>query len=417
MRIAIVSESFPPVSFGGGELSALHFAEALAREVSVEVVTIDFGKRLDTAPYPVRYLTLPQMPAWSGDDPRALYGARGAHPAATIRNYLSFARQLARLVREHGYDIVHTQGMHSAIAAYLSRGRHQARLVTTVRAFTPLAGSWRDEVLEKHVGPMPEPMRFSPRRAKRRAARELRRRTLEQLDAAFTVSRFVKDVYVGCEALDPERTATLYNIPPKPPSGIDRAALRDDLGFDARVVFSATSRLTPGKGVFTLLEAMRFVLQRFPDARLVIAGGGDPSKVEQRIAELGIAPAVELAGYVENERLLRMMYAADIVTMPSQHHEPLGRPLLEAIAVDRPIVATSTGGTPELLTHGCNGLLVEPLSVGSLAEGLQAALGDDELPHRSAAHNRELRGTVLEPSAIVEHALSWYERVRSIGAR
>ncbi|HEY3069092.1 MAG TPA: glycosyltransferase, partial [Gaiellaceae bacterium] len=86
-------------------------------------------------------------------------------------------------------------------------------------------------------------------------------------------------------------------------------------------------------------------------------------------------PGVHLAGRVPHERVADWMSACDILCQPSLI-EPFGQTLLEALASQRPVVATRIGGPPELVTSG-TGVLVDPGSIESIEAGLREAA---ELP-------------------------------------
>jgi glycosyltransferase involved in cell wall biosynthesis len=94
-------------------------------------------------------------------------------------------------------------------------------------------------------------------------------------------------------------------------------------------------------------------------------------------------PGVLLAGRVPHDRVPDWIAAADVVCQPSLV-EPFGQTVLEALASERPVVATRIGGPPELVTPEA-GILVDPTSVDSIQAGLQSAL---ELPRPNSAGRR-----------------------------
>ena len=160
---------------------------------------------------------------------------------------------------------------------------------------------------------------------------------------------------------------------------ISGEAVRAELGWAHNPIIAATSRLDPEKGHETLLDAMRIVAQYRPDCRLLIAGAasvnqaGRHAALQHRISALQLDGAVRLLGFRRD--MPALLAAADICVLPA-HAEACGRVLFEAMAMAKPVVATMSGGTPEIVVNGVTGLLVAPRNPGALAEALLALLKD-----------------------------------------
>jgi glycosyltransferase involved in cell wall biosynthesis len=170
-------------------------------------------------------------------------------------------------------------------------------------------------------------------------------------------------------------------------------------------------RLTDGKGLGMLMDAVPHMLRTVPEATLVVAGGGDQSSYRMRAAAHMCSFGVRFAGYVPNDVLLALMRRVAVVAAPSLHHEPLGRVLLEAISVGVPVVATPYGGTPEVIKHGENGLLIDPVDAESLATAITGAITSRGLRESTAIYTAGLRNGVLHPQRAVAHTLDIYEKV------
>lgn len=170
------------------------------------------------------------------------------------------------------------------------------------------------------------------------------------------------------------------------------AAVRAELGWGDRPVLAATSRLDPEKGHETLLEAMRTVVGQWPDARLLIAGraavdpAGRHAALQRRIEELGLAGSVRLLGFRRD--IPQVLAAADICVLPADA-EACGRVLFEAMAMARPVVATASGGTPEIVVDGVTGLLAPPRDPGALGAALLALLKDRGRAREMGAAGRD----------------------------
>ena len=135
-------------------------------------------------------------------------------------------------------------------------------------------------------------------------------------------------------------------------------------------------RLAPQKGFDLALKAFADVVDRFPHARLLLAGdGSERSALKQQTAQLGLTHAVDFLGWVLPETVPTLMNRATVVVMPSRW-EGLPGVALQAMLMARPIVATRVGGLPEIVDHGQTGLLVEKENSTALAEAILLLLDD-----------------------------------------
>lgn len=137
----------------------------------------------------------------------------------------------------------------------------------------------------------------------------------------------------------------------------------------ADIVIGFAGRLHPEKGVDCLLTAFGRVARLFPHTRLLIVGDGPEQQPMHRAATaMGLESRVCFAGRIVP--VYRMYAAMDIFVMPSICEEAFGFAAAEAMAMGKPVIASASGGLAELITHGVDGLLVQPGD----AEDLTAAL-------------------------------------------
>ena len=162
-------------------------------------------------------------------------------------------------------------------------------------------------------------------------------------------------------------------------------------------VVAIVGRLQAVKGHRLFLEAARHVLARRPDTRFWIVGEGElRGELATLTARLGLTDAVSFLGYRAD--VAEVMRRSDVVVSASQY-EAFPRNLLEALALERPVVAMAVGGVPEIVIDGETGLLVharEPLALGSAVMRL---LGDPALARRLASAGRALVGERYAPEA------------------
>lgn len=143
--------------------------------------------------------------------------------------------------------------------------------------------------------------------------------------------------------------------------------IRDQLDYtDKEVLVVYMGQMIRAKGIEMLIEAFKQVPNQ--EARLLLAGGirqTEGAYLESEIQELvSQDPRIRYLGFrTDAENLYR---TADIMTMPSQWEEPCAMILFESAAAGKPLIATATGGTPEILRHGETGFLIDRNDVQGL---------------------------------------------------
>jgi glycosyltransferase involved in cell wall biosynthesis len=147
---------------------------------------------------------------------------------------------------------------------------------------------------------------------------------------------------------------------------LDRAALRDELGF-RRPTLLSVGHLDERKGHHLVVEAMR----ELPELDLVIVGDGPMhDTLRELVARTGTANRVRFAGVVAQQDLVRYYNAADALVLASSR-EGMANVLLESIACGTPVVATAIWGTPEVIARPCAGVLIEQRSAPAIVHGVR----------------------------------------------
>ncbi len=309
------------------------------------------------------------------EEERARYAARGVtvceipmrREIAPLADAASLAR-LVRCVRRIRPAVIHA---HSSKAGFLAR----------------LAGAWCGVpvVYTPHV--LPFLMGCGPGR--RRLYRCLERAAKGLTTALIAVSEEERDAaralgYAG------ERVFLIRNGVTGPEAGPVRVR-----GGEALTV-GFFGRLTPQKGPDLLLEAAGEVMTHLPHVTFRLYGGGEREAALRAQADrLKMPSHVRFLGPCPPEEALARMRELDVVAVPSRW-EGCPYVVLEAFQAGVPVVAAAVGGVPELIRNGVNGVLVEPGSAESLADGLLGLLRD---PHK--------RGQLAEEgrAALARHRL------------
>jgi glycosyltransferase involved in cell wall biosynthesis len=158
-------------------------------------------------------------------------------------------------------------------------------------------------------------------------------------------------------------------------------------------VIGIIGRLTPSKGQMELLRAFKFVVNEFPTANLLIAGAPAFNQeyeyaelLKRAASESGISDRVHMLG--ARDDVAAIMQALDLLIVNSSS-EACCLVVLEAMACGVPVLATRTGGTPEIIEHGASGWLVPWGDEKALAAAIIKLLGQPELRAQLAERGRQ----------------------------
>ncbi len=213
---------------------------------------------------------------------------------------------------------------------------------------------------------------------------------LHCVDDIAAVSGKGKDLWSRRAHLGPDRVRVVYNsteIPSLVEVAETSAAVRRELGIplEARVV-GVSAALVPIKGHACLLRAFAGVVERVPDAMLVLAGDGPQrARLESLTGELDLGEHVLFLGHRTDIR--RVVQAYDVVSLASVT-ESLPFSLLEGMSYGKPAVATAVGGVPELVLDGVNGYVVPPRDAEAMRDALVRILTDEEAMARMGVEAR-----------------------------
>jgi len=229
---------------------------------------------------------------------------------------------------------------------------------------------------------------------------------VSELGVPFSISAHAKDIYLS-EPADLKRkleaarftvTCTDYNRQTLSRIAPDADIQRMYHGVDAHrfccdrhrhhahpPLILAVGRLREKKGFDTLIEACRRLKQRGCEFRCEIVGYGDEYEaLRQQIDRDGLKAQVVLTGKLARDSVINRYNRATVFVQPSRigqdgDRDGIPNVLLEAMAMELPVVATRISGIPEVVRHELTGLLIEPDRPADLADTIERLLGDKAL--------------------------------------
>ncbi|NEO76306.1 glycosyltransferase family 4 protein, partial [Moorena sp. SIO4G3] len=198
-------------------------------------------------------------------------------------------------------------------------------------------------------------------------------------------------------------------------------------------------RISPEKGVHVLIDAFNQVVSRYPNVQLKLVGPenamllwyildrNDPKVrslmpyfrghyrelLQQRISK-SAANKVFFLGKVPHEEMITYYQEADLFVFPSVWQEPFGMPIVEAMAMELPVIATQGGAFPEIVEEEKTGLLVERGDANALAEAILRLIMDENLSQEMGKSGRKRVEENFSWEQLSEILFAEYQRLLKI---
>jgi starch synthase len=390
MRIDLISKEYPPAIYGGAGVHVAELVRVLRKQIEVQVRC--FGDdRNETDTFSYRHST-------------NFDSTNGA--LQTMSTDLNMVADIA------GADLVHSHTWYANFTGQVASVLHGIPHLITAHSLEPLR-PWKEEQLGGGY----------------RLSSWIERTAYEGATGIIAVSDGMRnDILRAYPQIDPNKVSVVHN-------GIDldafQAADNPDLvranGVDPdqrSVVF--VGRITQQKGLPYLLKAARELPS---DVQLVLCAGAPDTPeilatVTELVAELRKVRnnVIWVEKHLSRPELIAMLSAATVFACPSIY-EPLGIVNLEAMACGTPVVATATGGIPEVVAHGETGLLVpieqlqdgsgKPLDEVKFVADLASALNEMLVHSQLAEFGRAGRKRVEQNfswDSIAEQTISVYRK-------
>ena len=307
-----------------------------------------------------------------------------------IRDTVTLVR-LWQWIRTEDPDIVHT---HSSKAGFL--GRWAARMAgVPIVVHTP-----HGHVFHGHFGVALSRLFLCMERLSDRVT-----------DHLICLTQGELGDYIDLRVTRPEKASVIH-------SGVDiqqfqqpeaaPVTTRHILDIDDRALVVGTVWLLPIKAPEVLLEAMGHVWRHQTNIVLIYVGKGDlDGPLKAAVRRMRATERVRFLGWRQD--VPDVMHAFDIFVLLSRN-EGMGRAAVEALAAGLPVIASRTGGLPELVSDGLNGLLVPPRDAKALNRAILELCDDPDLRRRMGEHGRQ-RAEAFSLQRMVDKLDALYARL------
>jgi starch synthase len=408
MKVVLLTREYPPDVYGGAGVHVEFLAKELSKLSDVEVEV----RRFASASEPSEPAGQALGPVVREFEPWADLAERAGRGSAL--SVISI--DLAMAEGMQGASIVHSHTWYTNLAGHLAKLLYGIPHVVTSHSLEPLR-PWKAEQLGRGGYALST---FCERTA------------LESADAVVAVSEAMRsDIRRTYPQVDPARIEVIRNgIEPAEFEPDGRTEALEQLGIDPeRPVVLFVGRVTRQKGIVHLLDAAPDI---DPRAQIVLAAAAPDTpefatevraKVDHVRAERGAV--IWIQRMLPREDLIQLMSHATVFVCPSTY-EPLGIVNLEAMACGTAVVATATGGIPEVVDDGSTGLLVPfqatddagtPLDPArfakDIADRINQLIGDPALARRFGEAGRRRAVEEFSWQAVAERTYRLYESLLS----
>ncbi len=338
------------------------------------VVARELARKHVSNGHEVTFLVGRQIPN-TPDDERTKEGIRivrynGAGSAIDfVRNGRAAS---ARLWSENPFDIIHTHFAYAAIGPLQAIPKRTPH----VRTFH---GPWDEESwLEETAQPLPW-FKMLLASIKKKMRHQVEVSNLNRSAAVLTLSDYFRNTVINSYGVRDKFVRVI-------PGGTDVARfmptsnkmlLRGELGLpQERKIILSVRRLAPRMGLDNLIKAMPAVIEKHPDALLLIGGKGrEREHLDSLIVDLHLSDHARMIGFISDDQLARFYQAADVFVLPTLALEGFGLVTTEALASGLPVIGTPVGATPEILASLESRLVAAGTTPSDLSSALISFLG------------------------------------------
>lgn len=392
MEILILTDDFPPQSFGGAGISTHDLARGLQKAGHQVSVITTCQEKSNEAVSDEQGLKIFRIFADFHERWQPYLGLYNPQTARKVRG----------IIKEINPDIVHASNLHSYLSYHCLKiakkiGKPVFLTARDTMSFTygklgtkkyldklDSRISWRDNLKQAQK-------RYNPFR------NMIIRHYLKFVDKIFAISDSLKEalnkngiqnvevVYNGIDVAD-------WQVSPE-----EIEAFKKKYNLQGKKVVFFGGRISGLKGAEQISQAITIVKKEIPQAILLTVG-------------------TQGIGWLQGEDLKAAYHAADIVVVPSVYLDPFNRTNIEAMACKKPVVGTCFGGTPEIVRDGVTGFIVNPFKVALMSEKIIDLLKNQSKARQFGEAGFQRVKQCFNLDSQVAQTISWYQKYEKISA-
>jgi len=237
-----------------------------------------------------------------------------------------------------------------------------------------------------------------------------------RVNKIFAISNFIKRNVIETCPVQEDKVILLHNgINPDVynKTKYDRNEIKNELNIDAdKIVIGLIGRITPGKGHFEFINSAEIINRKYP-GKCVFLVTGSASKGEENIeSDLKLtAKGKKISNIIFTgfrSDVQRILSCLDILAFPS-HDESFGITLLEAMAMEVPVVACSSSGVPDIIPSDDYGILIPPRNYEALADAIVKMIDNADLRKSLAKNSRKRVEEYFDAAKLTSDLINHYD--------
>ena len=413
MKIVILSDDFPPISFGGAGIAVYNLAKALKKEGNSVFILTVVQKKEDEGD--IEYDGLIVHKIYSNYHER-------------WRAYLSLynpetVKKVKRAIFDFKPDVVHAHNIHKYLSYHSLKIAKQSGAKVFLTAHDMMLFHYGKLVEFINPNELPCPKGFNYKVSPWQQIRRYKKRYnpfrniiiryyLKYVDKIFAVSNAIKEalnqnginnvevIYNGINTVDWQVDVYLVE------------KFRDDYNLQNKNVVLFGGRLSELKGGRQIIKAMEKVVRKLSGAVLLVMGEkGEYSHKMIKIAhDAGIEKNLIFTGWISGVDLRSAYNASEIVVMPSIYYEPFGLVCLEAMACKKPVIASCFGGGKEIVVENETGYTLNPFDTLLMADRILDLLTDSSKSQKFGNAGFQRVQTEFDLEKIAQQTVEVYKK-------
>ena len=417
MKVLLVSEYFPPIIHGGGEISAYLLAKTLTKKgIDVSVLTSHFDEM-------ERYEVKDNFKIY-----RKLKTGKGPHnikeniKRATIFND-SVKREVKRLDKIENFDVIHALNTTSILGISKIKFPKKKKLFATINGYHGLCPKNNLFYMEKEVCSGCNPnkyikciskskyigkqiiksyMKYNPLFLSYLYDNYLKKRQALNKFHIFSISDFITN-FTKKYVKKSTKTYNLFEINDK-----IIKYLKIEKLIKNKTIISSIGNLETIKGVDLLLNSYSKIKDKKDSMILIIGDGSTKSYLKKLCEKLNISKKVHFTGKLDYKFIPYIYKISDIVTIFSKYPEPFSRIMLEATYFSKPLIGTNVGGNPEGIIDGKNGYLVD-FNENNISKKIETLIENKKLRENMGKESKKIFNDKFDNNKIIKTIIDAYK--------